>query len=252
MPELFFTAATVGSAVWLGLVLMTGAGFAVRDWRARNKLLRGERPSDGDLISVTGEIRPAFEALHAPLSGRACVLYDIGMGSRSTRDHLGFGMARCAVYTQYGSFSLGSFPAIEDFARLPADVARAAEYVASTTFEELDSVSTVASRAMQLYRETPPIRKDWRIGAPGGEIEQATESIIVPGEVVTVTGRYVSAQNEIVSDLKEKGYLRLKRGGAAMREEALPWRAIRSVLGGLAIVLIANALLWFVLMSSRA
>jgi hypothetical protein len=255
MRALLITAITVGSVVWLGCVLVTGARFAFRDWRARERLARGERPNDGDLVTAIGAIRPTLEPLVSPVSGRACVIYSYDIGPPSggqtvTRDYSGFGMTRCTLYTPRGTFGLGSFPVLEGVPRSKGDRARATAYIASARFEAIDGFAAVKSLVMGLYRETPPIRKDWRIGEPTIDAErvEASERIIVPGDVVTVTGRYVSARNEIVSDLQEKGYLRLDKGERAMQEASLPWGAIRGVAGGLVLIAAVNGILWFVLL----
>jgi hypothetical protein len=256
MPLLFFIAAVIGSLVWVGLMFLANVRLKFRDWRARARLARGEQPQDGDLVSATGEIRAAFEPLRSPVSGRECVLYsyDIGPPSGSedsARDYAGFGMTRCTLYTPRGTFHLGSFPVFSGWEKQKGDRAHAEEHVRTATFEALDSVRAVTALVSGIYRETPPFHRDWRIGGTQGDVETADvmERLVVPGETVTVTGRYVSSRNEIVSDLRQpQGYLRLERGGRPMSETpALPWEAIRTVLIGLMTVAAAHTILWAVL-----
>lgn len=253
MPERAIVALVMGSVVWMGLAWIHGARYEMRDFRARNRMARGERPREGDLVAATGTIHPTFEPLHAPLSGRACVLYayQIGMPRGDTarlRDYIGFGMTRCAVRTPYGDFLLGSFPVMSGIgdAGDAMDVASARAFVAATQFETLQGVTAALRPMLRLHTETPPLRHDWQIGE-AGSIAEANEEILAPGELVTATGRYVSASNSIVSDTSEKGYLRLVRGGVAGQAESVPWGAIKSAIGGAITVLAANAILWLLL-----
>jgi hypothetical protein len=244
MPALAIASLIAGSVVWLGLVWIHGARYELRDWRARKRMISGERPQDGDLVTATGTIHPTFEPLQAPLSGRPCVLYSYQINAR---DYLGFGMTRCAVRTPYGDLLLGSFPVMHGLGgETLADLAAAEAFVAAARFEPLDGVTAMLKRMLQLHTEAPPLRRDWKMG-DRGEIFHADETIVAPGELVTATGRFVSASNTIVSDTNEKGYLRLVRGSAPRQVESVAWGAIRSAIGGIITVVVANAILWFVL-----
>ena len=243
----------MGTIVWVGLAMMHGARYTLRDWNARNRLARGERPNDGDLVAAIGEIRPVFESLRAPFSDRDCVLYAYEIGGRpgeGPKDYVGFAMARCAVHTPYGSFTLGTFPVVDRIPRDVGDRARAEQYIASTMFEPLENVVGVVKSTFSLFSLVPPVRKDWRIGEPS-QIGQAFERVIESGARVTAIGRYQSATSTIVSDTKEKGYLRLWPGGEPLRQSSFPGAAVMQVIGGAAIIVIANAVFWFVLNLKR-
>jgi len=250
----------MASAVWIGLVTMHGARYSYRDWSARNRLARGERPSDGDLVAAVGEIRPTFEVLRAPFSDRACVLYTYDIGPRArgdgnaARDFVGFAMARCSVHTPYGSFQLGSFPVLDRFPKERGDGARAEAYVASTEFEEMTGVVQIAKSTFGLHTSPPPLRKDWQIGPRPETLQGAeiTERIVESGTRVTAIGRYVSSQNAIVSDLQEKGYLRVWPGGDASGVSSFPTKAVMQLAAGVIIIAASNAALWWWLFRSAA
>jgi hypothetical protein len=244
-------AVAAGTIVWVGLVLIHGSRYALRDWQARNRMARGERPGDGDFVSAVGEIRPQVgEVLHAPFSGRECVLYayDIGKvrnGESSARDYAGFAMTRCAVHTPYGSFQLGAFPAMEHVPRQYAEPEQLARFIAATTFEEFPGVTGVVKGMIALHTRKPPLRVDWQLGTPGANPTLGEERVIESGATVTVLGRYEATSNTIVSDAKEKGFLRLRTGGRAREVSAFPGEFATKLLAGLVIAIAPNALLWW-------
>lgn len=242
----------MGSVVWAGLALMHGARYELRDWRARNKLARGERPQDGDLVSAIGAIKPVFEPLRAPFTGRECVLYSYQIGPPPSRgemakDYAGYGMVPCEVQTQYGTFRLGNFPVLENVPKDRGDRNLGDEYVRTTTFEEMH-IGTVAKRMFAVLTQPPPLRVDWQIGQPSHHSgAQYIEQILAPGQTVSAYGRYVSATNAIVSDTKDKGYLRVRPGGDARGVSSFPSAAVNKFFGGIAIVIAANVVMWLLL-----
>jgi len=245
----YFAALATGTVVWMGAALVHGVRYSIRDWRARRRMARGERPRDGDLVAAIGPIHTTFESLQAPFSGRPCVLYSYEIGpqpsgeGRSARDYVGYGMTRCGVRTPYGELALGSFPVLEHFFETEVERGAAAEYLANTQFEELSGIAGVVKSMLSVHTSAPPLRKDWKIGESMTDIghAQVTEKILAPGDTITAFGRYVAASNAIVSDTHEKGFLRVRRGGDALHVPAIPWNAIGGFFGGLAIIAIANA-----------
>jgi hypothetical protein len=246
-----FGGALMAFLVGFGLAMMKGALSATRDRRALERFRRGERPRDGEFAAVAGEIRPAFEPLHAPFSGRECVIYryDVGPHRGGTaslaRHYLGFAFARCAIHTPYGTFALGSFPLLNGFADEHGDADRAQEYVDATTFEELSDELTLAKLALELPHQPPPLRLDWCLGkAPesvrGGE---AKEAIVASGATVTAYGRYSSATNALVSRTKKEGYLQLYAGSTL----PMPASAISQWITGIVLIIVANVGMWLVL-----
>jgi hypothetical protein len=49
-----------------------------------------------------------------------------------------------------------------------------------------------------------------------------------------------------VGGTREGGYLRLFAGGDAQRVSAFPWKAVRSVIVGLVVVVAANGAIWWI------
>ncbi|HEX2834273.1 MAG TPA: hypothetical protein VHW00_14785 [Thermoanaerobaculia bacterium] len=256
MPFLFIVALVMALVVWTALVVMNGGRYAWRDWRARNRMARGERPADGELVSAVGEIRAALGVLHSPLRGVPCVAYSYKIGPPAQTsdgpapDFAGFAMSRCTVHTPYGSFHLASFPMFEGIPEERGDPAVAAQYVASTQFERLDGFQAMVRAMFALHSTPPPFRKDWRVaGEPRIAVEEAEleERVIPAGARVTAVGRYVAASGSIVADLNDQGYLRLSLGGEPRRESRFPGNAVMKIAGGLVVIVAANALLLWVL-----
>lgn len=248
-PNKYFVVIGMATVVWFGALTIYGARYKLRDWSARRRMARGERPQDGDLVAATGPIHPVFEPLHAPFSGRECVVYEYEIGPRRTgesnraRDYVGYGMTRCAVRTKNGEFALGSFPVLEHFFETTVDRRAAFEYIANTPFEELSGVIGAVKTIMTVHKTAPPLRKDWKVGDTSDfnrSTAEAVEKIIAPGETVTAFGRWVAGSNAIVSDTKEKGFLRVQRGGDAQHVPGVPWGAIGSFIGGAVVIAVAH------------
>lgn len=242
-----FAAIVLASVVWTGLVVVYSGRYSVRDWKAANRMARGERPHDGELIAATGEIRPVLDRLQAPFSGRECAFYMYSAGPHrgkndAARDYAGFGFARCAVYTPHGSFALHGFPAIEGFASESADLERVKRYIAQTQFESIDSARAMMQAMKSLYQQPAPVKYDIRIGDPGA-LQEADERIVPAGALVTAIGRYDAATNAIVSDANDKGVLRLKPGGSPYAVSPFPARAVMKFAGGLLLIFAANAVM---------
>lgn len=246
-PQRFIIPAVMACVVWFGLVNFSGAFYSLRDWRARNRLARGERPADGDLVSAVGPLRATHGTLAAPFSERQCVIYkyDIGPGAgEGKKDFVGIAMARCAVQTPFGEFNLGTFPAEDGFIEERGDRSLAEDFIARTRFEAIGFIE-LAKKTFGAHREKPPLRYDWRFGETTFQIDSAEikELVISPGEVVTLIGRYDAKTNSVVSD-EEMGFLRIVKGGEARREVSFPWKAIGQFVFGVALIAIANGVLF--------
>lgn len=237
-------AVMTGSLVWFGLLMMNAGRSALRDLQARERFQSGLRPRDGEFSAVIGEIRPTFEALRAPLSGRECVAYRCDVG----KHYISFAAARCAVHSPFGTYVLESFPSCTGFAQQSGD---AQEYVAATRFEELSTVTDIMKYTRDLHSQTPPLRIDWRLGAAPESVRgvEALETVIESGATVTAYGRFVSATNGLVTHPGKDGYLRLEAGTA----KGMPPGALAHLLTGLALIVIANVGLAIILgtMGSR-
>lgn len=254
MPGILVAAPAMATIVWTGLAVMYSGRQALSDWRARNRMARGERPADGAIVAASGEIRPMFDVLHSPLRGVPCVAYSYKIGPPSQTsagprpDYFGFAMTRCQVQTPYGSFHLGSFPIFEGSPDEIGDRDVATKFVAATYFEVLEDIPTMAKTMLGLHQQAPPFRKDWQLGAePSIAIADALleERVIGVGARVTAIGCYVAATNSIVSDADGTGLLRLTPGGEPRRESPFPTEAVTKVLGGAVTVIVANVVLWW-------
>jgi hypothetical protein len=225
--------------VGLGLAMISSARFAIRDHLALERFRRGERPRDGELAAVTGEIRPAFESLRAPFSGRECVVYryDIGPDRANrevARDYAGFAFARCAIHSPYGTYALGVFPVLHGFPEQRASSGQA--YVEATEFEELSNVLALAKYTLDLHHQPPPFRMDWQFGRPSEGPQEAKEAVVASGATVTAYGRYSASANALVSGEKGHGYLRLYPGNAA----TLAPNVIPQFVTGIVLIVVAN------------
>jgi hypothetical protein len=247
--------AAAGTIVGFGLLMLHGSMYAFRDFGAHNRMARGEHPHDGDLVAAIGTIHPsgAGAPLQSPLNDVPCVLYSYEIGpARShessaavARSVVGFGLMRCSIRTPYGEFELGSWPALEGFAKRHGDRTRAGEYVRATEFRTF-GFAAFAKAMMHLYVSAPPLKEDWRMSDADIDTDSADvfEQTIAPGAPVTALGRYSAAANAIVSDTKKEGFLRLKPGGQAHEPEAVPWEGIGKAFGGLVSIAAPNVALY--------
>lgn len=231
-------AVMMASLVGLGLQMMSAASYASRDNVALARFESGERPLDGELAAVTGEIRPAFEPLRAPLSGRECVVYRYDIGPDRGRDpdvaldYIGFAFARCAIHSPFGTYALESFPVLNGFPLEPTGPAEA--YVAATEFEEVSKVRTIGKYTLELHQQPPPLRMDWQVGKPSEGPLVAKEAVVESGARVTAYGRYAAASNALVSG--EKDSLRLYPANAS----TLSTHALAQLVTGLVLIVVAN------------
>ena len=233
--------------VGLGLAMMNGARFAMRDRAALARFRRGERPRDGQLAAVSGEIRAAFEPLRAPFSGQECVVYRYDVGPPHTRnrnlarDYVGFAFAKCAIHSQHGTFAIGTFPVLNGFPEQRFSSPQA--FVGETAFEEFSNVLLLAKYTLQLHEQPPPVRVDWQLGHPSGGALEGLEAIVPSGTQVTAYGRYSASANALVAGTKSEGYVRLYRGSTT----TIPPAAISQLVTGIVLIVVANVGLWLVL-----
>jgi hypothetical protein len=248
-PELFIAAAAMGTAVGAGLLMFKAAANVIRDSAARDRLARGQRPRDGELVAAVGEIRPMMDPLHAPFTGRECVAYTYRIGGipgheRATpTDYVGFGFTRCAVHTPYGSFAIGSFPVLEGFGMEIGAATDAARYIAETKFEQMNRVTTLTKTTYGLYMMTPPVRIDWSFGEPAESMlgRIPIETIVESGARVTAYGRYSARDQSIITGTE---YVRLV---PQLKEQIRHASALGQSIGGLMIIGAAHLILWAVL-----
>lgn len=254
----FAGGAAAGTIAAFGLLLLHGSLYAFRDFGARNRLARGERPHDGDVVAAIGTIHPTSGApLQSPLNGVSCVLYAYQIGAPDddrnrggvARAITGFGLTRCAIRTPYGDYALGAWPSLEGFPKRRGDRERAAELLRATPFKTF-GFTAYGKAMMRLYATAPPLREDWRLSDAELDVTSAEllEQIVAPGETVTAFGRYASATNSIVSNTRTEGFVRLKAGGELRPPQTIPWEGLLKALGGLVALAIPNALIYLLLM----
>jgi len=216
-------APVVASLTWLGLLMMNGLRTVLRDWRLRRRA--GEPPEDGVWMAAIGEVRPVFEALEAPMSGRACVAYRYSIG----RDYSGVGFTRCTV----GAYALCAVPVMEGFARDRVEGAQ--RYIAETRFVSLPDAREIALATLSLYTMPAPLRRDWLIGTAPAEPGEATETIVPAGAAVTAYGRYSAATHALID-------VRLQPGEGYIAPDALA-----RFVSGFVLVGVAHLILWVLL-----
>ena len=245
--------------------LRQGIGSAANAVRASQQATfsgaMGERPKDGQVLTVVGHIRASGgSVLEAPLSKRPAVLYsyDIGHQDRradgdvySAKDFAGFGLTPSIIDSRLGPIRLLGFPNIEGFAKGAIDnpdIARINEYIATTTFQNMEGFNPLT-----MYREIKELitdadgqlRKDWRMSAgEATEDHDFVEQIVAPGEQVTAIGRYSAEKGGLIQDFGSGSALRLIRGDAQMSSSALWKQAAGRIIGAIIFAAIVNGALF--------
>lgn len=69
----------------------------------------------------------------------------------------GYGMTRCSVRAPYGEVMLGSFPVLEHVFQTEVDRDAAAEYIATTSFEQQDGVAGLLKAMLSVHGASPPL-----------------------------------------------------------------------------------------------
>jgi hypothetical protein len=201
----------------IGISSLGQVAWAWRDLRAFARAARRGSPGDGELVAVAGPIRPVGAPLTSPFLGHPCVAYEYevlseeraGRGRKSSRpsDLAGFAMTAAAVETAHGGVRLLGFPILDQFPQEgggPDARARAAQYAASTAFDE----TTRGLRALRLFAEFDDaladadgvVRKDFRLtaGAIPFERRVVRERVVRPGQQVCAVGRYDAEKRALV------------------------------------------------------
>src|SRR5712691_3289275 len=141
--------------------------FASARTAARAAEQLGERPKDGEVVTVPGHIRASGAPLHAPISGRPAVLYSYEIShdartsdtSASVKDYGGFAMTPAIIDSPYGPIRLLGFPMLDSFEkeRLDTAIARqnATSYIATAQFLDMSGFHPAT-----LYREMKDLLTD--------------------------------------------------------------------------------------------
>lgn len=125
---------------------------------------------DGELVGISGAIRPKGFAITAPASGTQAVIveYELerrvrrktskGSETSYTKDISGFLMAPCGIQTKRGMVRLHGFPMMNHFSSKhysdPAHFERMSEYLANTTYEP------VTANPMKAIKELSAVYSD--------------------------------------------------------------------------------------------
>jgi hypothetical protein len=245
--------------------LRAGIGSAISAVRASQQAtfsgVMGERPKDGQVLTVVGHIRASGgSTLEAPITKRPAILYgyDISHQSRNSdggfhaaKDFAGFALAPSVIDSRMGPIRLLGFPNLEGFPKEEVpdpDVARVNEYIAATPFQDMAGFNPLA-----LYREIKDLmtdddgqlRKDWRMTS--GEVTEDhdfSEQVVAPGEQVTAIGRYSETKQGLIQDIGGGNPLRLIRGDAQMSSSALWKQATGRVIGAIIFAAVVNGALF--------
>ncbi len=208
--------------------------------------------------------------LVAPFSGRPCLAYryriDVaaGEGTGSAPAYAGVALAPAVISAVSGGSTAGGtaplpaggagvrllgFPTLaEGFAETvlagERALARAAAYVAATSFAELPSEEPALAADAR-----GTLRRDWRSGGGGGlgvipPSARLAETVLGEGDEVCAFGLYRAAEGGLAPDVSPGGKpLLLLRGGGGAAAAALARDGRRELWIGLAILLLPHAAL---------
>ncbi|HUE73595.1 MAG TPA: ankyrin repeat domain-containing protein, partial [Pirellulaceae bacterium] len=180
--------------VWIasfvaGLIATGGIGalmnsyYAWRDGSVLSDALVDMPRRDGRRTAAAGTLEPLGEPLVAPLSGKACVLYEYDIYRNVTRskkgggtetnksvDFAGLGKAECIIRSTSSKLRLIGFPDLEPVADEhfsdQADVERARQYVQFTAWDDASGLGILqGAHGMwsALTGSEESLRKDWRM-----------------------------------------------------------------------------------------
>jgi hypothetical protein len=141
-------------------------------------------PRDGQRAAISGRIEPLGDSILAPLSGRACVIYEYEISRRDYRqnsegeteshdvvDFAGIGMVPCLVRGDTRAVELHGFPTMtnietEFLGDSLLDAHRARRYLLTTTWNDcsgLKRFTGAGDMLRSLLDDERSIRRDWRM-----------------------------------------------------------------------------------------
>jgi hypothetical protein len=190
---------------------------ARRDTRAFARAARHEAPVHGALAVAAGPMRPLGAPLTSPLGGHPCVAYDYEVkpppvvgrkqSGESRCDIAGLAMAAAVIETPHGGVRMFGFPLLDEFPQTresgPAAQARAASYLAGTSFEVArgtGALTLFAGLEDALGDADGIVRKDFRLTSGDIPFERRLlrERIVRVGELVCALGRYDAEKRALV------------------------------------------------------
>lgn len=228
------TAGLAGAVpLWIAAAYLMSIPGRIRDWTLMRRALRGAPMEDGKRTVAFGTLRPLRETLRSPFTNTPCVAYKYAVQVIGENDSGGsfdgFAMAPCAVHTRTGDVRLLAVP---DFTSRPRAVRgrevtrNAQQFFEATTF-------TAATAPFN-----PPLdthggcRHDRALTAQPANFDHShfQETILAPGEAVSVIGVYDASRRGLVPDPNVAfSTLVLKKGS----ESAIVAKAARAPFTGL-------------------
>jgi len=162
LGEIFESPASYIVPIVVGFLTMCCLGAWGNAWTAWRDLARlrrandGTLPRNGQIIAVSGPIRPINQALPTPFTHRSCVIceYDIQRPAAGGSDtspgsyYAGFMMIPCAIHTERGPVPLLGFPLVDKYSEVlrrdPQSSVNACEFLRNMTFEDRSGLKFVS------------------------------------------------------------------------------------------------------------
>ncbi len=171
---------------------------------AVRRFQRGEPPSDGKLVAVSGAIYADSAPILSPFQGVPCVAYSYEIRPRgrsedsSGADAMGFAMVPSSIRTPLGSVRLRSFTMLTEFPERdcfgPEPTRNAGRYLETAPFEDIKdgAFSKISSLASDLLiGESGTLRRDLRMSHPASLSDRdLVERRVEEGMEVTALGLY--------------------------------------------------------------
>jgi hypothetical protein len=260
---------TIGLSNFWSLLRGYGQGSASRA-AILERARAGEAPQTDGPIVTTGVVRAEGQTLRAPISGVECVAYQYRLytsqwlpGRRHVESPIYWGYA-CRPFridSPRQAFRVLAVPQLGDAATKQTSSEareRAKSYVATTRYEVKQAMLGIASSVAAMVGSivTEPsgdVRRDWQAEGVTIPIETLLmeETVVPVGATVSVSGRWSAERRAIVPGELGEGQLgvtlvtgaadRLGREGAA----ELPSSSLSVAVGGVALVAVGAALVWF-------
>ena len=205
-----------------------------------------------------GRIVAAGETLVAPLSQRACVLYEYlathrstGKSSTDVEDAKGYALCSTRLDTGAGSFDIRAYLEPEfDAEPIDPDLARPrlAEHQRTASLYQVgfDLVRNYRESNAYLLDDDGEVRYDQ--GTPGGDAKSTryVERILQDDDEVVIFGMYSASRHAIVPDPADEimHRARVRKGGIAVATRRLAREALWSGVFGAVCLVAAAAAAW--------
>lgn len=181
--EVWIASFVAGLIATFAIGALMNSYYAWRDGSVLSDALVDMPRRDGKRTAAAGTLEPLGEPLIAPLSGKACVLYEYDIYRNVTRskkgggtetsksvDFAGLGKTECIIRSTSSRLRLIGFPDLEPVADEhfsdQADVERARQYVQFTAWDDASGLGILqGAHGMwsALTGSEESLRKDWRM-----------------------------------------------------------------------------------------